>query len=78
MIEKRVENIKLLILYTYLIIMGFKTTLTKASTITNSLRTTVPAGIIQQFNLKDGDHLDWTLKAEEKEIMIIIKPIKRK
>ncbi|MCX6822238.1 MAG: AbrB/MazE/SpoVT family DNA-binding domain-containing protein [Candidatus Aenigmarchaeota archaeon] len=56
--------------------MGFKTTLTKASTITNSLRTTVPAGIIQQFNLKDGDILDWTLKAEKKEIMIIVKPIK--
>ena len=57
-----------------MIIMGFKTTITKASTITNSLRTTVPAGIINQFNLKDGDRLDWTLKAENGEIIVIVKP----
>ena len=59
-----------------MIIMGFKTTITKASSITNSLRTTVPAGIINQFNLKDGDRLDWTLKAENREIIVIVKPEK--
>jgi len=59
-----------------MIIMGFKTTITKASSITNSLRTTVPAGIINQFNLKDGDRLDWTLKAENGEIIVIVKPEK--
>lgn len=56
--------------------MGFKTTITKASTITNSLRTTVPAGIVHQFDLKDGDKLDWTLKIEKGEITIIVKPEK--
>lgn len=60
-----------------MIIMVFKTTITKASTITNSLRTTVPAGIINQFNLKDGDRLDWTLKAENGEIIVIVKPEKQ-
>ena len=62
--------------YSSLINMGFKTTVTKASTITNSLRTTVPAGIVHQFNLKDGDKLDWTLKIEKGEITIIVKPEK--
>ena len=62
--------------YSSLITMGFKTTITKASTITESLRTTVPAGIVHQFNLKGGDKLDWTLKAGKGEIIIIVKPEK--
>jgi len=64
--------------YSSLITMGFKTTVTKASTITESLRTTVPAGIVHQFDLKDGDKLDWTLKAGKGEIIIIVKPEKNK
>lgn len=57
--------------------MGFKTTIAKASTISNSYRTTVPAGIMSQFNLKDGDQLDWTLKAENGNIIVIVKPEKK-
>ena len=41
--------------------MGFKTTIAKASTIAKSYRTTVPAGIMSQFNLKDGDKLRWVV-----------------
>ena len=58
--------------------MGFKTTIAKASTISNSFRTTVPAAIINQFNLKDGDRLDWELKAENGNLMIIVKPERKK
>jgi len=57
--------------------MGFKTTIAKASTISNSFRTTVPAAIINQFNLKDGDKLDWELKAENGKIIVIVKPEKK-
>jgi len=57
--------------------MGFKTTIAKASTIANSFRTTVPAGIMGQFHLKEGDKLDWTLKAENGEIIIIVEPEKK-
>lgn len=57
--------------------MGFKTTIAKASTIANSYRTTVPAGIMSQFNLKDGDQLDWTLKAENGNLIIMVKPKKK-
>ena len=56
--------------------MGFKTTIAKASTIANSYRTTVPAAIMSQFNLKEGDKLDWELKAENGNILVIIKPEK--
>ena len=59
-----------------MIYMGFKTTIAKASTIANSFRTTVPAGIMNQFNLKEGDKLDWTLRAENGEIIVVVKPLK--
>jgi hypothetical protein len=55
--------------------MGFKTTIAKASTKVKSFRTTVPAAIINQFNLKNGDKLDWELKAENGELLISVKPI---
>ena len=54
--------------------MGFETTIAKASTKVKSYRTTVPAGIMNQFNLKEGDKLEWSLKAENGEIIIIVKP----
>jgi len=56
--------------------MGFKTTIAKASTIANSYRTTVPASIMKQFNLKEGDVLEWSLKAENGELVIVVKPEK--
>jgi len=59
-----------------MISMGFKTTIARASSVANSLRTTVPSGIVNQFNLKDGDKLDWTLKAEDGDIIVIVKPEK--
>jgi bifunctional DNA-binding transcriptional regulator/antitoxin component of YhaV-PrlF toxin-antitoxin module len=48
----------------------------KASSIANSYRTTVPAAIMNQFNLKEEDKLDWSLKADKKELIVVIKPIK--
>jgi bifunctional DNA-binding transcriptional regulator/antitoxin component of YhaV-PrlF toxin-antitoxin module len=56
--------------------MGEITTLTKAATKTTSLRTTVPASIARQFNLKEKDKLDWTLRAEDGTMVIVVKPIK--
>ena len=57
--------------------MGFKTTIAKASTIANSFHTTVPAAIINQFDLKEGDKLDWELKAENEKLIVVVSPIKR-
>jgi len=72
----KVVNIKYPQFNTPLICMGFTTTIARASTIANSYRTTVPAAIINQFSLKEGDRLDWVLEADEKELRIVIKPIK--
>jgi len=55
---------------------GETTTLTKASTKTQSLRTTVPAGIVKQFNLKVKDKLEWKIKAENKgKLIVVVTPI---
>lgn len=58
--------------------MGSKTTIQKASTVSNSYRTTVPAAIMNQFNLKDGDRLDWELKADNEKLVVIVKIEKKK
>ena len=55
--------------------MGTTTTLTKAATRTTSLRTTVPASIVKQFNLNNGDKLDWTLDVKEGNMIIIVRPV---
>lgn len=56
--------------------MGSTTTIARASTIANSFRTTVPASIISQFNLKQGDKLLWELKAKNGDLIIVVKPVK--
>jgi bifunctional DNA-binding transcriptional regulator/antitoxin component of YhaV-PrlF toxin-antitoxin module len=55
--------------------LGEITTLTKAATKTTSLRTTVPASIVRQFNLKEGNKLDWLLDVRNGQMIIIVKPI---
>jgi bifunctional DNA-binding transcriptional regulator/antitoxin component of YhaV-PrlF toxin-antitoxin module len=57
--------------------LGEITTLTKAATKTTSLRTTVPASIVKQFNLNNGGKLDWSLRAEDGEMIIVVKPIEK-
>ena len=58
--------------------MGSKTTIAKASTIANSLRTTVPAAVVKNFDLIEGDRLDWTLKADKGEIVVVVRIEKKK
>jgi hypothetical protein len=57
--------------------MGEITTLTKAATKTTSLRTTVPANMVRQFKLGDGDKLDWTLEVRDDKMIIVVTPIKK-
>ena len=56
--------------------MGEETVLTRASAKGNSLRTTVPSGIVKLFDLKEGDRFRWQIKAENGEVLIVIKPIR--
>jgi antitoxin component of MazEF toxin-antitoxin module len=55
---------------------GEKTTLTRASPKTDSLRTTVPMSIVKQFGLKEGDEIYWKLGVENGELGISVKPNK--
>lgn len=57
---------------------GEETTLAYASSKSKSLRTTIPYFIVKQFNLEAGDKLDWSIRAENGELLIIVKPIKMK
>ena len=56
--------------------MGEITNLNKATSKNESLRTTVPRSIINQFGLTEYDKLEWILKAEGSELVIIVKPQK--
>ncbi len=58
--------------------MGEITFLNKSATKSESLRTTVPYSIVKQFGLTEYDKLDWTLKVENGELVIQVKPIKVK
>ncbi|MHA1580897.1 MAG: AbrB/MazE/SpoVT family DNA-binding domain-containing protein [Candidatus Baldrarchaeia archaeon] len=57
--------------------MGEITVLTKATSRSKSLRTTIPMGIVKQFNLSEGDKLNWEIKAEGGELIIVVRPLKR-
>ena len=56
--------------------MGEITVLTKATSKSKSLRTTIPMGIVKQFNLSEGDKLNWEIRAEGGELIIVVKPLK--
>ena len=59
--------------------MGIKkTALTKVSGKSDSLRTTVPKPIVNQFDLEEGDELEWNLVIKNNEFVIEVKPIKRR
>jgi len=55
--------------------MGEITVLSKATTTSKSLRTTVPSGVVKQLNLKEGARLEWNIKAENGKLLILVKPI---
>ena len=52
--------------------MGEITTLSRATSKSDSLRTTVPKGIVRQFNLKEGDKLKWELRAKGDKLVIVV------
>jgi len=58
--------------------MGEITVLTKATSNSKSLRTTIPIGIVKQFNLSEGDKLNWEMRAESNELIIVVKPLLEK
>jgi len=55
---------------------GEQTILTHASTRGNSLRTTVPIGVARQLGLKEGDKLRWEIRAENNDLVILVRSLK--
>jgi hypothetical protein len=56
---------------------GETTVLTPATTLSKSLRTTIPAGIVRQFSLADGDKIRWKMEVIEGELVIVARPLKK-
>lgn len=57
---------------------GETTVLTAATTQSRSLRTTIPAGIVRQFALSEGDKLQWKIEVLEGALVIVARPLKKK
>lgn len=57
--------------------MGERTVLTRATSKSDSLRTTVPRGIVKQFDIQERDLLEWRLEVKGSRLMIEVKPIKK-
>lgn len=55
---------------------GEITVLTPATTLSKSLRTTIPAGIVRQFSLANGDRIRWKIEVKDGEMVIVARPIK--
>jgi len=56
---------------------GETTVLTAATTQSKSLRTTIPAGIVRQFSLTDGDRIKWKIEVKDGEMVIVARPLKK-
>jgi bifunctional DNA-binding transcriptional regulator/antitoxin component of YhaV-PrlF toxin-antitoxin module len=53
--------------------MGEVTTIAKASTNFASLRTVIPMFIVKQWQLKEGDKLDWQIEARNNEVVLVVR-----
>ena len=54
--------------------MGEKSSLTKASIKSESLRSTVPKGIVSFLKLKVGDTLEWEMEIKDSERIALVRP----
>lgn len=56
--------------------MADMTALSRATTNSESLRTTVPRGIVKHFGLAEGDSLEWRLEIRSEKLTIEVLPVK--
>jgi hypothetical protein len=54
---------------------GEVTIIASATPKSQSLRTTIPLGIVRQFGLKEKQRLNWTIKISDNEMVIVVKPV---
>ncbi len=58
--------------------MADKSTLTKASTKSESLRTTVPKAIVSFLKVDIGEVLEWEMEIKNNERIAIVKPVQKR
>jgi hypothetical protein len=59
-------------------LLGEQTTLVKASSKFESLRTTVPMSIVKQWKLNEGDRLDWSWEILNGKMVLVVSRGSRK
>jgi hypothetical protein len=59
-------------------LLGEQTTLVKASSKFESLRTTVPMSIVKQWKLNEGDRLDWSWEILNGKMVLVVSGGRRK
>ena len=57
--------------------MGEKSSLTRASAKSESLRATVPKGIVNFLKLKPGEIIDWEMEIKDNQHVAIVKSIRK-
>lgn len=55
--------------------LGERTRLAKAHSKSVSLRITVPESIVKQWNLREGDELDWSWQARNNEMILEVRKV---
>ena len=48
-----------------------------SANISKSLRATVPAYIVRQFSLREGDQIRWEIKVVDGDMVIFVRPLKK-
>ena len=55
--------------------LGERTRLAKAHSRSDSLRITVPQSIVNQWDLQEGDELDWSWQAKNNEMVLVVRRV---
>jgi hypothetical protein len=53
---------------------GEVTVIASATSKSQSLRTTIPAGIVRQFRLREKQRLNWSIKISDNKMVIMVTP----
>lgn len=54
--------------------IGEVTIIASATPRSQSLRTTIPLGIVRQFGLKEKQRLNWTIEVKDNKMVIVVTP----
>jgi antitoxin component of MazEF toxin-antitoxin module len=55
--------------------LGERTRLAKTHSRSESLRITVPQSMVNQWDLKEGDELDWSWQAKNNEMVLVVRRV---